>query len=128
MFPNHFHFFSEAKARIYKTAIRPILTYAAETRPETSKTKRILETAEMKIARRIAGKTLMDRIRSDNIRQTCGIDKINDWILDRKKKWNEHIDRMTEERIVKITRDKLPAGHRSIGRPRKRWRDNLPKD
>ena len=70
----------------------------------------------------------MDRIRSDNIRQTCGIDKINDWILDRKKKWNEHIDRMTEERIVKITRDKLPAGHRSIGRPRKRWRDNLPKD
>ena len=35
---------------------------------------------------------------------------------------------MTEERIVKITRDKLPAGYRSIGRPRKRWRDNLPKD
>ena len=45
-----------------------------------------------------------------------------------RKKWNEHIDRMTEERIVKITRDKLPAGHRSIGRPTKRWRDNLPKD
>ena len=38
----------KAKARIYKTAIRPILTYAAETRPETSKTKRILETAEIK--------------------------------------------------------------------------------
>ena len=56
------------------------------------------------------------------------IDKINDWVLERKKKWNEHIDRMTEERIVKITRDKLPAGHRSTGRPRKRWRDNLPKD
>ena len=45
-----------------------------------------------------------------------------------KEKWNEHIDRMTEERIVKITRDKLSVGHRSTGRPRKRWRDNLPKD
>ena len=81
----------------------------------------------MKIARRIAGKTLMDRIRRENIRQTCGIDKINDWVLERKK-WNEHIDCMIRERIVKITRDKLLAGRRSTGRPRKRWRDNLPKD
>ena len=30
---------------------------------------------------------------------------------------------MTEERIVKITRDKLPAGHRSTGSPKKRWRE-----
>ena len=50
-----------------------------------SKTKRILEATEMKIARRIAGKT-RDRERSENIRQTCGIDKINDWVLERKKK------------------------------------------
>ena len=48
--------------------------------------------------------------------------------LERKKKWNENIDRLTEERIVKIIRDKLPAGHRSTGRPRKKWRDNLAKD
>ena len=82
----------------------------------------------MKITRRIAGRILMDRARSNNIRQTCGIDKINDCVLERMKKWNEHIDRMTEERIVKITRDKSPAGRRSTGRPRKRWTDNLPKD
>ena len=82
----------------------------------------------MKIARRIEGKTLMDRERSGNIRQTCWIDKINDWVLDRKKKQNEHIDCMTEEIIIKITKDKLPAGRRNTGRPRKRWRDNLPKD
>ena len=69
----------------------------------------------MKIVRRIAGKTLMDRERSNNIRQTCGINEINNWILDKKKKWNERIDHMTKERIVKITRDKLPAGRRSTG-------------
>ena len=62
----------------------------------------------------------MERIRSDNIRQTCGIDKINDWILERKQKWNKHIDRMTEERMAKIRSDKLQAGHRNTGRPRKR--------
>ena len=76
----------------------------------------------------MTGKTLMDRERSENIRQTCGIDKINAWVLERKKKWNEHIDRMTEERIVKIERDKSRAGRRSTGRPRKSWSDNLSKD
>ena len=35
---------------------------------------------------------------------------------------------VTEERIVKITREKLPVGHRSTGRSRKRWRDNLSND
>ena len=33
---------TEAKVRIYKTMIRPILTYAAETRPDTSKTRQML--------------------------------------------------------------------------------------
>ena len=47
------HIRTEVKARIYKTAIRPILNCAAAIRPETSKTKRILETTEMRIARRI---------------------------------------------------------------------------
>ena len=45
---------TEAKSRVNNTAIEPILTYVAETRPETSKTKIILEGTEMKIARRIA--------------------------------------------------------------------------
>ena len=40
----------------------------------------------------------MDRGRNENIRQTCRIDKINDWVLERKKEWNKHIDLMTEER------------------------------
>ncbi|CAG9827424.1 unnamed protein product, partial [Diabrotica balteata] len=31
----------ETKGRIYKTVIRPIMTYAAETRPDTERTKRL---------------------------------------------------------------------------------------
>lgn len=43
---------------------RPILT-----RPETLKTKQILETAEMKVVLKIAGKTLMDRKRVEDINE-----------------------------------------------------------
>lgn len=41
----------EGKVRIYKTCIRPILTYAAETRADTAKTKSIARTTEMRILR-----------------------------------------------------------------------------
>ncbi|XP_015187255.1 PREDICTED: uncharacterized protein LOC107072109 [Polistes dominula] len=119
------HLRMDAKARIYKIAIRPIPTYAAETRPETSKTRQIMETTEMKIVRRIAGKSLWDRVRSEGLRKECQIENINDRVLSRKVEWNDHITRMTDDRVVKKSRDKSPSGRRSLGRPRKRWSDSL---
>lgn len=116
---------TETKSRIYKATIRPIMTYTAETRPDTTKTKRILETGEMKVLRKIVGKTLLDRERNENIRRSCQVDNINEWVVNRKIEWNEHIHRMDQDRIVKIARDKSPIGRRSTGRPRKRWSDNL---
>lgn len=117
---------TESKVRIYKAAIRPILTYVAETRPETSKTRQIMEATEMKIVRRIAGRTLLDRERSEDIRRACHIENVNEWVLGRKTEWNDHITRMAEDRLVRVARDKSPSGRRSIGRPRKRWCDGLP--
>ncbi|XP_030767906.1 uncharacterized protein LOC115891558 [Sitophilus oryzae] len=110
----------EVKSRIYKA----ILTYTAETRPDRAKTKRFLETGEMKIIHKITGKTLLDRERRDNIRQTCKVDSINEWVLSRRREWNEHISRMDEGRIVRSAH-KSPLGRRSTGRPRKRWSDNF---
>ena len=105
------------------------MAYTAETRPETAKTKKMLETTEIKVLRSIAGKTLLDRETSENIGRTCGIEEyINCWVLKRKKQWNEHISRMEEKRIVRIARDKSPTGRRSIGRLRKRSCDNLSPD
>ncbi|XP_030765794.1 uncharacterized protein LOC115889857 [Sitophilus oryzae] len=101
------------------------MTYTAETRPDTAKTKRFLETGEMKILRKITSKTLLDRERSNNIRKTCKVDNINEWVLSRSREWNEHISRMDEGRIVRSARDKSPLGRRNTGRPRKRWCDNL---
>ena len=57
------HVRTEAKARIYKTVIRPTLIYAV--RSETSKTQRILEATQVKMTQRIAGKTLRDRERNE---------------------------------------------------------------
>ncbi|XP_057671965.1 uncharacterized protein LOC130903732 [Diorhabda carinulata] len=119
------HIEIEAKSRIYKATVRPIMTYTAEIRTETAKTKRIIEIAEIKVLRRIAGKTLLDRERSENIRRFCEIDDVNEWVLSRKKDWNEHISRMDNNRVVKTARDKFPLSRRSTDRFRKRRSDNL---
>lgn len=46
----------EIKVRIYKSVVRPILTYAAENRADTNMTIQILETREMKTLKSIAKK------------------------------------------------------------------------
>jgi len=58
----------ESKIRIYKMYIRPILTYAAKTRAEIFKTKRILNTAKIRMLRAIRRVSLKDRIRNEQIR------------------------------------------------------------
>jgi len=58
----------DSKVRIYKTCIRPIMTYGIETREETNKTKRMLRVAEIETLRRIMRKTRIDRIRNTDIK------------------------------------------------------------
>ncbi|CAG9836403.1 unnamed protein product [Diabrotica balteata] len=59
--------------------------YASETRPDTATTKRILETAEIRVLRRITGNTLRNRNRNEDIRRKYNVLCINEWTLNRKK-------------------------------------------
>ena len=62
----------------------------------------------------------IDRIRSQQIREPCRIQPINEWVERRRRRreWNEHITRKDAERLVKISRDNIPAGRRSPGHPK----------
>jgi hypothetical protein len=79
---------TECKVRIYKTNVRPVLTYASETRAETTYTQQLLRTTEMKIIRAIYGKTLRDKIRSDQLQQLSGIQDIVKWANVRRREWD----------------------------------------
>ena len=67
---------AKSKLRIYKTCVRPVLTYAAEARASTITSQQLLRTTEMRIIRAIHGKTLWDRIRSKDLRELSGIQDI----------------------------------------------------
>ena len=98
------YLWNEAKVRIYKSIVRPILTYAAETRTDTAKTRQFLEVTEMKTLRRIINKTKWDRIRNDRIRELCEIQNITFWVQRRRTEWSEHVSRMADDRLVKKKR------------------------
>lgn len=121
---NNKHMSIESKVRVYKTCVRPILTYGIETRADTNKTKCMLRTAEMKTLRSIAGKTIRDRVRNTTIREICKVEDVIRWGRKRRRYWRDHVERMDTERIAKIVLSGKPAGKRPIGRPPKRWRDS----
>ena len=57
----------ESKIKIYKAVVRPIMTYSAETRADTTKTKQLLRTTEMNTLRAILGKTRFNRMKNIDI-------------------------------------------------------------
>ena len=81
----------------------------------------MLEANEKKILRKIVGKAEIDRIRSQQIKESCDIEPINEWVESRRE-WDEHLIRMNAERLVKISRNNIPAG-RSPGCQKRRWND-----
>jgi hypothetical protein len=119
------HMSAECRVRIYKTNVRPVLTYASETRAEITYTQQLLRTTKMKIIRTIHGKTLRDKIRSDQLQQLSGIQDIVKWDNVRRREWRVHVSRMEDNRLTKIARDNRPQGVRSRGRPKKRWKESL---
>jgi hypothetical protein len=76
----------------------------------------------MKVITKIVGKTKLGRIRSQQIRESSGIQPINEWAERRSRGWAELKRIMDAERLVKISRDSIPA-RRSPGRPKIRWSD-----
>ena len=66
----------ESKMKIYKTTVRPITTYEAETRAETERTKQLLRTTEMKTLKSAIGVTLWDRMRNKDVKDQCNIQDI----------------------------------------------------
>jgi hypothetical protein len=82
------------------------MTYTVETRPDAARTQETKETTEMAVLRKTAGKTLLDRVRSKDIRCICRVEEIKTCVKRRKNEWNDHINRVTEHCIVRIARDK----------------------
>jgi hypothetical protein len=84
-----------------------------------------LEAAQTKFLRHLFGITKLDKENNQCIRQKIGAQNIVKEIKQYQQKWLQHVQRMDTNRLPKQTLQYKPKGRRNIGRPRKRWRDQL---
>lgn len=111
----------ETKIKFYKVMAVPMLLYGSEFWILTKKEERRIEAAEMKFLRSVAGYTLFDRKRSEDIRRELSIFKLIDIIKQYRNDWKQHIQRMEADRIPKLMMNYNPIGRRNVGRPKTRW-------
>jgi len=110
---------------IYNTLVLPTFLYGSENWTLTALQRLRIEAAEMKLLRPLAGYTIYDYKTNDSLRRElqteCILDKIDEYRLN----WFLHSQRMPPNRIPLKTNHYRPQGRRTIGRPKKRWREQL---
>jgi hypothetical protein len=114
-----------SKLRIYKSLIRPVVTYGCEAWTLTSRDEQYLSIFECKILRKIFGPVQNEdgfwRIRMNHeLSKLKGNADIVRFIKSRRIAWLGHVMRMDEKRTPKRALEWKPIGRRIRGRPRKR--------
>jgi hypothetical protein len=84
-----------------------------------------LEAAQMKFLRHLLGITKLDKEKNQCIREKLGVQNTVKETKQCQQKWLQHVQRMDTNRIPKQALQYRPKGRRNIGRPRKRWKDQL---
>ncbi len=112
----------KAKLSIYRSIYVPTLTYGHELWVMTERTRSRIQAAEMSFLRRVAGRSLRDRVRSSVTREELRVEPLLLHIERGQLRWLGHLFRMPPGRLPGKVFQACPTGRRSRGRPRTRWR------
>ncbi|KAI3351203.1 hypothetical protein L3Q82_005757 [Scortum barcoo] len=78
----------------------------------------------MSFLRRVAGRSLRDRVRSSVTREELGVEPLLLLRIERSQlRWLGHLFRMPPGRLPREVFQACPTGRRPRGRPRTRWRN-----
>jgi len=115
----------ETKLRIHNITAKAALKFGSEAWILKKREEQRLEAAQMKFLRHLLGITKLDKVKNQCIREKTGAQNTVEEIKQYQKKWLQHVQRMDTNRIPKQAVRYRPKGQRNIGRPKKRWRDQL---
>jgi hypothetical protein len=118
------------KIKIYMTVILPIVLYGCETWSVTLGEEHRLRVFENRVLRRIFGpKREVDgswrKLHNDELHSLYSSPNIFRVIKSRRMRWAGNVARMGEGRSVYRVLVGRPEGKRPLGRPRRRWEDNI---
>ncbi|XDV13498.1 hypothetical protein PO909_001890 [Leuciscus waleckii] len=113
----------KAKLSIYRSIYVPTLTYGHELWVMTERTRSRIQAAEMSFLRRVAGRSLRDRVRSSVTREELRVEPLLLHIKRGQLRWLGHLFRMPPGCTFREGVPACPTGRRPRGRHRTRWRD-----
>ena len=118
----------EVKDKVFKTIIRPAMTYGRECFAVNKKDENKINSAEMKMLRWARGKTRLDHIRNEDIGKEAHVKPVETFLENKRLKWFGHCLGRERNHICDKSQRLYVSGRRSRGRPKKRWRDNIQED
>jgi hypothetical protein len=98
------------------------LLYGSETWTIEARDARRITAAEMNYMR-TAGYTCTDYKTNTQITKELKITPILDYLLEYKRNWIHHVNRMPRNRLPRVMKHYFPTGRRNCGRPLKRLLD-----
>ena len=115
----------ETILKLNNTLVLPAFLYGSVNWTLRALQRRRIEAAEMKLLRPVAGYTLYDHKTNDYIHRELRITGILDKIDEYRRNRLSHLQRMPQNRIPLKSHHYRPQGGRTIGRQKKRWREQL---
>ena len=99
------------------------MLYGSETWTNKASDARRITAAEMEYMRRTAGYTWTDYETNAQITKELKITQILDKLLECKRKWIQHVNRMPRNRLPRVMKHYCPTGRMNHGRLLKRLLD-----
>jgi len=120
------------KIILYKTLIRPVVSYGAEAWTLTKKEEQAVLIFERKIFRKMYGPKYENREwksrTNRELKEMSKGENIVKWIKGQRISCLGHLERMEEDRMNKEIFTPELEGTRRRGRPRKRWKEEVERD
>jgi hypothetical protein len=110
----------KTRINLYDTLALPVLLYGNETWTVKERDARRITASEVNYMRRAAGYTSTDYKTNTQITKELKIAPILDKILEYKRNWIQHVNRMPRNRLPRVMKLSSPSGRSNYGRPLKR--------
>jgi len=111
-----------------------VVSYGCETWSLTLREERRLRVFENRVLRKVFGPKIDEvtgewrKLHNEELNDLYSLPNIVRVVKSRRMRWAEHVARMGENRGVQRVLVGKPEGKRPLGRPRRRWEDNIKMD